>query len=88
MDLTRTIISANSCCTPNDFYLDSTTVVEVELQPGRMPFHLGQPHLGLTTFGAGVVVTVSYEWMVWARRVVRGLTRDEIFSMPCFRCPV
>ena len=83
LELAKMVMSANSCCAPEDFHRDHTTIVEAGLCPGRMPFHLGRPHLSLVTFGANVVVSVSAEWMNWARRVARGLVRDEIFSMPC-----
>jgi GNAT superfamily N-acetyltransferase len=83
LELARIVVSANCCCAPNDFYLETTTIVEAELHSGRMPFHLGRPHLGLATFGTGVVVTVSAEWLEWIRRVVRGLSRDELFSVSC-----
>ena len=83
LELVRTIVSANCCCDPDDFLREDTTLVEARLHPGRMPSHMGRPHLGLVTFGAGVVVTASAEWMGWIRGVVRGLARDEIFSMRC-----
>ena len=78
LELAKMVMSANSCCAPEDFHRDHTTIVEAGLCPGRMPFHLGRPHLSLVTFGANVVVSVSAEWMNWARRVARGLVRDIV----------
>lgn len=79
----RGIVAANSACDTEDFLRDRMVIVEADLLPGRMPFHLGRPHLALTTFGAGVVVTVSPQWKKWAQRLVRGLDRDDIFSPAC-----
>jgi RimJ/RimL family protein N-acetyltransferase len=83
LELIRRVVAANCACRPEDFLEDGCTIVEAVLRPGRMPFHLGRPHIGLTTFGAGVVVTASAEWIPWARRVVRGLQRDDVFAPAC-----
>ena len=51
--LARHVAAQNCACRPDTFLLDDITIVEAALNPGRMPFHLGRPHLGLATFGAG-----------------------------------
>ena len=83
LEVTRQVLAAQFCCDPGDFLRDGNTVTEAGLRPGRMPFYLGRPHLALATFGAGVVATASPEWVKWIGRVLAGLGRDEIFSMPC-----
>ena len=83
LELIRRVVAANCACRPEDFLEDGCAIVEAVLRPGRMPFHLGRPHIGLTTFGAGVVVTASAEWIPWARRVVGGLQRDDVFAPAC-----
>ena len=79
----RTIVAATNACSPDDLLRDEVTIVPAALHADRMPFHLGRPHLSLTTFGVGVVVTVSDEWVQWIRRLVRVLSRDDIFATQC-----
>lgn len=83
LNLARTIVAANACCEPEDFLRDETTIAAAGLQPNRMPFHMGRPHLALATFGAGVVITVGLSWRAWISRTVSGLERDEIFGPEC-----
>ena len=83
LELARQVVAANCACQPDDFLKDGCTIVETALCDGRMPFHLGRPHVGLATFGAGVVVTASPSWLPWVRRVVCNLDRDDVFSPAC-----
>lgn len=83
LELARRVVAANCACAISDFHSNDNTVVEISLQTGRIPFHLGHPHIGLATFGAGVVAAASAEWVPWTRRLISKLDRDEIFSPAC-----
>jgi GNAT superfamily N-acetyltransferase len=80
---TRRVLAATYGCQPEDFRRDGVVFTPTTIRPGRLRFHIGAPHLGIATFGAGVVVTVGAGWERWARRLLGPLDRDEIFASPC-----
>jgi hypothetical protein len=77
----RTLMAELNASLPQLLADEIAINLAVEL-PGRRRFPYVDPAFTIASFGAGAVVVTSAERMNAVERLVRGRSRDELFSIP------
>jgi GNAT superfamily N-acetyltransferase len=80
LDLTRTMLAADSACEVGAWASDENTVVEAREVEGRRRFPWRMKPFAMRTMGRGVVISCSSDRIFWAETKLRQQERDELFS--------